>query len=108
VRGELLWKLLVATFAQGDEMSQAKQTLLVPTDVPNPMEPGEPLYVQVAPAPLWWWLWKRISLFFGIVWRDFHGARISVATAWSVSAGIWSIAEWRQRRRWFAQAEERT
>lgn len=32
---------------------------------------------------------NAILLFMKIVFRDFHGAKIDMKTAWSVSSGIW-------------------
>ena len=58
---------------------------LVPTDIPNPDEPGEPLYVWAKVRPRWYWWWKRLRLFLSIVWRDAYGERMSAGTAWAVA-----------------------
>jgi len=61
---------------------------LLPTDVDNLDQAGEALYVWAKVRPAWYWWWKRVRLFAGLVWRDGgYGARLSAETAWAV-AGI--------------------
>lgn len=67
---------------------------LVPTDVPNPIEPGEVLYLECTPARSWfeplYRSWMMLSLFAGIVGRSaWGGGRIGPVTAWSVARGVW-------------------
>jgi hypothetical protein len=34
------------------------------------------------------WL-RRLALFFGIVWRDYHGARMTARCAWDVARAMY-------------------
>lgn len=63
---------------------------LVPTDVPNTLQGGV-LYAQAKIRPRWYWWYRRLRLFLGIVWRPVdtpEGAppvRLSVRQAWQIS-----------------------
>ena len=36
---------------------------------------------------------RRWWLFFGIVWRDYYGVRLSIRTAWDVAVLVWPKGE---------------
>lgn len=38
--------------------------------------------------PNWYWFLRAIKMFFGIIFRDFHGVIIMPMTAWTVARGI--------------------
>jgi len=33
--------------------------------------------------------YKFTLLFFGLIWRDFHGVRINIVNAWKVAGIVW-------------------
>lgn len=45
------------------------------------------LWAYAKVRPRWYWLWRRLCLFCGIVWRryDDQCGRIGLATAWEVA-----------------------
>lgn len=60
-------------------------SIFAPTDIHDPAT-GDPLYVWAAVRPRWHAHVMRLRLFLGIVWRDYHGGRVSARTAWDVAA----------------------
>lgn len=64
-------------------------SVLAPTDIGNPLRPGEALYVRARVRPAWYWLWRRMGLFVRIVWRypgpPEHCRRIDWRSAWAAS-----------------------
>ncbi len=67
-----------------------KRHYLAPTDIPNPMEPGEPLYVDYYPRPLLYHFIRAVWLFLRIVGRvDQSGGRMSASTALQVCKIVW-------------------
>jgi len=64
--------------------------VLRPTDIPNPLEPGEPLYVWYRIRPRWYWQLKRLWLFARIVWRWHDTQRLDWRTAWTVARIIYA------------------
>lgn len=60
------------------------KTVMVRCEFNDPYT-GLPLYVEREVRSIWYWRWQRVCLFLGIVWRDFHGARIGFLTAWEIS-----------------------
>lgn len=65
-------------------------SVFLPTDIDDPAT-GEPLYVWAKVRPRWYWHWRRLSLFLGIVWRPCWGAgRLDWRTAWEVARGVYA------------------
>ena len=57
------------------------------TDIPNAIEGGY-CYVWAKVRPRWYWFYRRLRLFLGIVWRRYGPGytRMDWRTAWDVSS----------------------
>ena len=62
-------------------------TVFAETDVPNPIDGGY-CWCHAKVRPAWYWLWRRVCLFFLIAWRrvdTMYPDRLDWRTAWKVT-----------------------